>query len=253
MRLVLLGGEVAHSRSPAIHSAALAHAGLTGEYTVRSVDRSGVVAAADELRVGKLDGANVTMPHKSFAATLCDHLDHDAALGRAANTLAMRQGVLVGWNTDVTALRAAAGEVAGRPVLILGAGGAAAAALVAFCSAAVLIAARRPESAARIAADVLPSARPVPWGAVHPGALVVNATPLGMHGEPLPGGVVEEASALIDLPYAPEPTPAVLAARRLGIPCTDGLEVLVGQAAESFRIWTGLEAPVEVLRAAARR
>jgi shikimate dehydrogenase len=105
------------------------------------VDRSGVVAAIEELRIGELDGANVTMPHKSFAATLCDHLDHDAALGGAVNTLAMRQGVLVGWTTDVTALSAAAGEVAGRTVLILGAGGAAAAALVAFRDGAVLVAA----------------------------------------------------------------------------------------------------------------
>ena len=72
---------------------------------------------------------------------------------------------------------------------------------------------------------------------------MVNATPLGMHGEALPPGVVEEAAGLIDLPYGAEPTPAVAAARRLGRPAADGLDVLVAQAALSFRLWTGRGGP----------
>jgi len=253
MRLVLLGNPVAHSRSPAIHSAALAHLGIAGEYLARRVDAGGVADAVGELRSGALDGANVTMPHKRLAARLCDRLDADAAAGRATNTLAIRDGELCGWNTDVAALRSvASGRPGERTVLVLGAGGAAAAALVAFSADRVWVAARRPDAAARHARQLCPSARAVAWGMAVPGALVVNATPIGMRGERLPEAVLAAAGGLIDLPYAAEATPACAAARRLGINCVDGIDLLVAQAAESFRIWTGVEAPVEVMREAAR-
>ena len=254
MKLVLLGDPVGHSRSPAIHTAALAQLDITGEYLARAVDRAGLHAAAEELRAGVLDGANVTMPHKRSAATLCDRLDRDAAASRAANTLAMRDGTLVGWNTDVAALRVAGGRAEPeRPILILGAGGAAAAALAAFHDAPmVLISARRPGAADHLIRELESSAIPVPWGTVEPDAVVVNATSLGMNDDALPQGVVEEASMLIDLPYGPVPTPASRAALAAGIPCVDGVDLLVAQAAESFRIWTGAEPPLDVMRTAAR-
>lgn len=252
MRLVVLGNPVTRSRSPAIHRAALEAVGITGDYVAREVDESGVDAALAELRAGELDGANVTMPHKRLAASRCDRLDGDAAAGGVANTLAMREGMLVGWNTDVGAIRAASppGE---RTVLVLGAGGAAAAALVAFGDSPLAVSARRPDAALALAERIAPSARSIPWGTPQPGALVVNATAIGMRGESLPHGIVEAASGLIDLPYSDSPTPACLAAQRRGIPWVDGLELLVAQAAASFLIWTGVEAPIAVMRAAARR
>jgi len=253
MRLVLLGNPVAHSRSPAIHSAALAHLGIAGEYRARRVDEAGLGTAAAEVRSGALDGANVTMPYKRVAAGLCDHLDADAAASGVVNTLTMGDGMLGGWNTDVGALRAAAGGSCGdRTILVLGSGGAAAAALVALGGDQVAISARRTVTAAHLADRLCPSARLVPWGTAVPGALVVNTTPLGMRGERLPEGVVEAAGGLIDLPYADSDTPACAAARRLGIGCVDGIDLLVAQAAGSFRIWTGLEPPIAVMEAAAR-
>ena len=136
-------------------------------------------------------------------------------------------------------------------MLVLGTGGAAAAALVAFDGSRLYVAGRRPGAGPALAAAVGVAAAEVPWGRPLPGALVVNATPLGMEEEALPAGVVEEASGLIDLPYGAGPTPAVAEARRRGLPVAGGLEVLVAQAALSFRIWTGREAAVEVMRRAA--
>jgi len=92
----------------------------------------------------------------------------------------------------------------------------------------------------------------LPWGTGWAGAVVVNATPLGMEGESLPGGILDGAVGLIDMAYGAEPTPAVEHARRRGIPVADGLDVLVAQAAISFTWWTGVPAPIEVMRAAAR-
>ena len=160
------------------------------------------------------------------------------------------------WGTTPTSggLRLArewAGIPAAAPVLVLGAGGAAAAALVAFAGSSLIVATRRRGGGA--GAGRLPG-RPGAGGALGgagPGGVVVNATPLGMQGEALPPGVVEEARGLIDLPYGAEATPAVATARRRGLPVADGLEVLVAQAALSFRLWTGREAPLDVMRRAA--
>lgn len=249
MRLCLLGDPVAHSLSPAIHTAALTACGLQGEYTARRVGAVGFAAAIAEIRVGALDGANVTMPHKSAAHATCDAWSSEAERSGAVNTLALRDGHLMGWNTDVLGLRRLLGDLPRAPVLVLGAGGAAAAALLAVGPGA-RVAARRGAAAAAIAARL--EATPHPWGVPLTGATVINATPLGMHGEPLPGGVVREASALVDLAYGPAPTPAVRMAAEHGIAVVDGQAVLVAQAADAFEIWTGMPAPVEVMAAAAR-
>ncbi|MBM3695962.1 MAG: shikimate dehydrogenase [Actinobacteria bacterium] len=255
MRLVLLGDPVAHSRSPAIHRAALAAVGLEGSYEARRVDAAGVYRACAEIRAGTLAGANVTMPHKRVAAAAADRLDPAAAACGAVNTLAGDEGEVWGYNTDVGGLRLArewAGIPPGGPVLVLGGGGAAAAALVAFAGVPLAVATRCPGAGGALAAARGIRAAEVAWGQPAPGALLVNATTLGMHGEPLPLVLVEEAAGLIDLPYGEAATPAVRQARERGLPVADGLEVLVAQAALSFRIWTGCEAPVAVMRRAAR-
>lgn len=256
MRLALLGDPVGHSRSPAIHQAALAAAGIEGRYEARRVDSLGVYQACSEIRAGTLSGANVTMPHKRTAAAAADRLAPDAARCGAVNTLVAESGEVVGHNTDVGGLHLArewAGISPGSPVLVLGAGGAAAAALVAFAGCELSVATRRGGAGRDLGAALGIPAREVAWGEPVAGVIVVNATPLGMHGEPLPPGVVEEAAGLIDLPYGAERTPAVSAARRLGRPTADGLDVLVAQAALSFRLWTGVAADVGAMRRAAGR
>ena len=105
MRLVLLGDPVGHSRSPAIHRAALAAAGIEGRYEARRVDAAGVYRACAEIRAGDLAGANVTMPHKRTAAAAADRLAPEAARCGAVNTLVAEDGEVVGHNTDVGGLR----------------------------------------------------------------------------------------------------------------------------------------------------
>jgi len=255
VRLVLLGDPVGHSRSPAIHNAALAAVGIEGRYTARRVDEQGVYLACSEIRAGNLHGANVTMPHKLVAAAAADRLFPAAERSRAVNTFLLEDGEVVGENTDVGGLLRAwdrADLPHHVPVLVLGGGGAAAAAFVALEGAALNVATLPAGDGTKLAESLGVEAREVPWGQVIDGAVVVNATPLGMAGESLPPGIVEAAAGLFDLPYGPETTRAVETARNSGIPVADGIDLLVAQASLSFTLWTGLEAPLATMESVAR-
>ncbi|MCJ7725677.1 MAG: hypothetical protein MUP76_04730, partial [Acidimicrobiia bacterium] len=220
-----------------------------GSDRTHRVDSAGLAAGVNDLRAGRVDGANVTMPHKAAAAAMADFADALVTATGAANSLRRSPtapGMVEATNTDVGGLRTAA-EAAGISLdgtfLVLGGGGAARAAVAAFGHARVLLSSRSPSS----------GPYPVlPWGDGWSGAVVVNATPLGMAGEALPEGVLDTAAGLIDMAYGATPTPAVAAGRRRGIPVADGLDVLVAQAAISFTWWTGLPAPLEVMQIAAR-
>jgi len=253
VRLVVLGDPVAHSLSPLLHTVALAATGITGEYTARRVDHIGLGDAVAEIRTGALSGANVTMPHKEAAAGLCDRLAGPAVRIGAVNTLVKVGGEVVGHTTDVDGVRLAwtwAGLPDDAPVLLLGAGGAAAAACVALAGRVVMVSTRRPEAADALVDRIGDGVSAVPWGTGVAGAVVVNATPLGMHGEPLPVAVLADAAGLLDMAYGTRTTPAAAAVSGRGLPVADGPTMLLGQAVESFRLWTGRVAPVAAMRAA---
>ena len=254
MKLVLLGDPVEHSRSPAIHAAALDASGIGGSYVARRVDRAGMVSAVAEIRYGALDGANVTMPHKETAFSLVDRVSEHGLRAGAINTIAHQSGMAAGDNTDIDGLRmvwAAAALNTEAPILILGSGGAAAAALVALAERRISIAARTPEAAEALLRRTRVDGGVVEWGTAIAGAVVVNATPIGMSGKSLPVGIIEAAVGLVDLPYAAAPTPAVVSAGEHGMPFADGRDVLVAQAAASFELWAGVAAPLQAMRAAA--
>jgi shikimate dehydrogenase len=258
VKLAVLGDPVSHSKSPAIHNAALAAVGLAGTYEARKVDDRGVRAAFDEVRSGVLTGFNVTMPHKGLAAELCDRLDLDASRAGSVNTVARIEGAVWGFSTDVGGILDAWGELpADGPVLVLGAGGAAAAACVALSNRPIYLAARRFGAGADLAQRLAVrgpeiTIGEVQWGVPVIGSVVVNCTPLGMKGESLPEDVLAAANGLLDMAYGSTVTPAVLAARGMGRKVVEGIDLLVSQAARSFAIWTGLVPPLEVMRKAAK-
>jgi shikimate dehydrogenase len=219
-QIALLGHPVALSRSPRMQNAAFAAAGLDWRYTAFDVED--VVAAVGALRTLGFAGANVTIPHKQAVVAACDEADGDAV-----NTLVFADGTVCGFNTDREIL---AGIDAAR-ACVLGAGG-----------------------AARTLAPALPAdtryfSRSGEWPPDAAGCdLIVNATPVRdeLLVEPEPGQTV------VDLAYGPAETALVAAARRAGCPVVDGLEALVRQGAASFRLWTGVEAPLDAMRAAVR-
>jgi shikimate dehydrogenase len=251
VRLAVLGDPIDHSLSPSLHRAALAAAGIPGTYETLRVDDAGFAAAAEDIRAGRLDGANVTMPHKGRAYRAADICAPGARRARAVNHLSRVGDRIAGHNTDIAGIQIAwrqAGLPAGS-ALILGAGGAAAAALLALEGRPLHLSARRADSAAELVASVGVDCEVVPWGAGMPGATLVNATPLGMHGESLPAETMAGIAGLFDMAYGRDDTPAVTTALRRGIPVAAGPDMLIGQAAESFRLWTGREPDLRAMRA----
>lgn len=269
--LVLLGHPVAHSRSPAIQTAALAALGLDRRYRAIDVPPSALAEALGLLDDAGVRGGNVTVPHKLAVIPACDRLTDEARLVGAVNTLTWeRDGirVLEGHNTDALGLgRALAedvGALTGARAVLVGTGGAARAAAVALtrAGARVTVAGRRAEAASELAdvvarlggpTDVVDLADAELLAArVAAARIVVNATTLGMHGEHLPAAceALGAGQVAYDLVYGVT-TPFVAAARAAGAAAHDGLGMLVHQAAAALERWTGVAAPVGVMRAAA--
>ncbi len=223
-RLVgLLGQPVAGSLSPRMQNAAFAARALDWAYVASEVAPEGLGDAVAGLGALGFVGANVTVPHKEAVVAFCDEADGDAV-----NTLVLRDGRVLGFNTDKEIV---AGIEATR-VCLIGAGGAAKALLPA------------------LSGDVRVFSRSGEWPPDASGRdLIVNATPVRdeLLVEPRP------EQAVVDLAYSADgrPTALVVAAREAGCRLVvDGLEALVRQGAASFRLWTGVEPPVEAMRAA---
>ena len=226
----------------------------SGSYELIEADDDLLLATLELMRGGEFDGLNITMPLKGAAARLMDGLTPVAARARSVNTVTVDGSRLTGHTSDGLAF---AGILAEEPfsqastVYLLGAGGSARAVAAAVSDGVELcVSARRPEAARSLADEF--DARVVRWGAAVDGSVVVNCTPLGMHGESIPDAVLRAAGGLVDLPYGTEPTPSVRVARRLALPVVDGGEFLMRQAIESFRLWTGANVPlgdvIEALR-----
>jgi shikimate dehydrogenase len=248
---------VAHSASPQIHSAAFAAAGVDAVYVALDVHPDDLGEAVRGLRAVGCLGVNVTVPHKVSVLDHADVVSDETRAVGAANTLHWRDGRLVADNTDALGLERSLREDVGvRPgdqVLVYGAGGAARAAAVALgrLQAAVRVRARRAAAAAAI--DDLARAHGARDGDPRrPPRVVVNATPLGLHGEALPDDLMALGPGQVALDLVYRPTPFLAAARAGGAIAVDGLGMLVGQAALAFERWTGLPAPIEAMRAAAR-
>lgn len=260
----VIGDPVRHSLSPAMHNAAFEAAGLDWIYVAFEVPRGRGGAAVVAMRDLGIAGLNVTMPHKADAASSCDELSDAAARLGSVNTVLRRgDGTLYGDSTDgeglVRSLVEEDVELEGRSVLVIGAGGAARAIVPSLdhAGARVTVSARRPEPAREVAALTggVTAAYERLGDAVAGADVVVNATPLGMAGEapPFDSGCLETRHTVVDLVYDPAETPLLEAAAARGCRTVAGLGMLVHQGALAFTLWTGEEAPVEVMREAASR
>ena len=260
-RLGVLGWPVAHSRSPAMHNAALAELGLSDwryqalpvpaelfEQTTRALGGSGFV------------GANVTIPHKRAALALADSASEAARSIGAANTLTFASdGAIAAENTDAPGLIAALDEpLAGKRALVLGAGGSARAAVWALREAGareVLICNRTRERAERLADDLGASVVAAP----QPADVLVNCTSVGLQAASdeleqlgLDAARLGDYALVVDLVYRGGATELVRAAHERSARTVDGIDVLVAQGALSLELWTGRAAPRGTMEDAAR-
>ncbi len=236
-RLAVLGYPVGHSRSPAMHSAALAELGLA-EWSYEAIE---VAPDAFEARARAMPGegflgANVTVPHKSAALSLADELSETAREIGAANTLVFAGGEIRAENTDADGLLRSLLLREGAEVEVW----------------------NRTELRSQHLCEEL-GGEPVVDPKQGAYELIVNSTAVGLGGEdpfaelPLELGGFSPRQTVVDMVYGGEQTALLRAADAAGAGIVDGIEILVQQGALSFEIWTGRRAPVETMRAAARR
>lgn len=240
-RLAVLGNPISHSRSPQIHGAMLEMSGLEGTYERILADREVLAETIAGLRSGTWNGLNITVPLKIDAAGMADRLSPRTELSGSVNTMFLDGAEVRGESTDSVTFEELFKQspfASMESVLILGSGGSAAAALASVDEGRrVLISGR---NGARVQEFVSRfGCGEVAWGSGVPGALVINATTIGMGGEVLPGEAMGMAGGVIDLPYREQTTPTTQWAVELGIPHVDGHEFLLRQAIASFRLWTG--------------
>lgn len=281
IRLGVFGDPVAQSLSPQMQNAALKQCKIDMRYVRFQVAPGELREALPLIRDLDLVGVNLTVPHKIAASDLMDDLDPEAAEIGAVNTIVVRDGRLVGFNTDAAgfarALRSEFSvDLRDLRVLLLGAGGAARAIAVQCARAQcerLAIVARDVEKAEALTTLVRsaftgprvlgPVARleVVPWresalrSQLEHTDLVVNATPLGLQPndpEVLPVTLLQPHLFVFDTVYAARPTRLVKNATEAGARAIDGLPMLLQQGARAFEIWFQREAPVEVMRQALR-
>jgi len=263
----LIGAPIAHSASPAMHEYAAAALGVRCHYQlieVAGADRQGLSTLLEGVRRLGFAGVNVTYPYKEAVVDLLDELAPKAAVMAAVNTVVVRDGRLIGHNTDTTGFeRAAAPLVAqsGRGVVaLIGAGGVGKA--IAFALANLDVAGLRIFDTQRARAEKLASLLPAGktitvvdsveqalYGAVG----VVNGTPIGMlpnRSTPVPDPLLHAGLWVADAVYSPLWTPLLKAAKARGARVLLGRELAVYQAADAFELFTGLAPSTEVMGAA---
>jgi shikimate dehydrogenase len=267
MRVGLIGYPLGHSLSPRFQQPAFDALGINARYDLWPLPPEAVAEHVAGLRQLDALGCNVTVPHKELVVRLADETTATVTRLGAANTLVrLTDGRLLADNTDVYGFERSLSEagvaVRGETVIILGAGGAARAVLAVAAdqgAAHLIIANRHPERAARLIADLALGDRalavPLTEADLAPHLatcrLLVNATSLGWHGDdsPLPIAGLTAGAAVYDLTY--RETFLLRDARARGLLGIDGLRMLVYQGARSFELWTGRDAPVAIMQAAA--
>ncbi len=271
-RLVgLLGYPVEHSLSPVMHNAAFRVAGLDWHYTLQQTQPENLGTTIRRGVAEGYEGWNITVPHKERMVAYLDEAELEVKATGACNTVRLEDGRLVGYNTDVAGFLAGLEEVGGIPegsrVVLLGAGGAARAVAWALATSGhnVVVLARNASQASSLAHSLLVTASlSIESGSLDTTTLdatldsvnlLVNCTPAGMwpniEAMPLPDTLNLPAHLLVyDLVYRPRPTRFLIKAAKAGCRTQDGLAMLVRQGASAFEIWTGLRAPVEVMRQA---
>jgi shikimate dehydrogenase len=263
--LGLTGFPLSHSLSPKLHNAALAAAGLEGSYSLFPVDPAHpdeLAALLGRVRSGEIHGLNVTIPHKQSVLPLLDELSETATAIGAVNTIYLRNGRLIGDNTDAAGFwEDVSSKLETRysifenrkSALVLGAGGSARAVVFALQAHGwnVSVAARRIEQAQALVTEFGLQAAYDIDPPISNFDLLVNTTPLGMTPDTATcawEGDFPPKAFVYDLIYNPPETLLIKRARAAGLQASNGLGMLIEQAALAFELWTGHKADRHAMR-----
>lgn len=268
LRLAVIGDPIAHSKSPVMHNAALTALGIEGEYIPLHVSRQDLGQAISRMKELGFRGINVTIPHKLDVMAYVDELDESAAKIGAVNTIVNDNGYLTGYNTDgIGYVRSLKDEthvnLRGKSIMVLGAGGAARGIVQALAQEEpkTIIIANRTEDRAIQLAEEWNSA-----GNIHGIAMdkyttvlsgmdiVINTTSIGMHPymdqSPIEPEYIPTGIIVSDLIYNPLTTDLLKRSQGRGCIIHGGLGMFVNQGAYALEYWTGMTAPIDIMRQA---
>ena len=267
-KVALIGKPLRRRHSAVMHDAAFHHFGIDARYEIRELEPADLEGFVTTARGPEWLGFQVTAPYKRDVIAYCDRVDPEAAeIGAVNSVLRQRDGLLIGFNTDMVGFVRSVGEDLGRSleeaeVVVAGAGGAARAVVVGCLRAGaerVVVGNRTPETAEQLAENIDPT-RVVGVGSGSPrfiealgsADLAVNATTVGMAVPDLPfdPDLLPGGAAVFDLIYLPPETALLAAARRRGLPAVNGAGMLVAQAEAAFERWTGVAGAGPVMRTA---
>ncbi len=263
----LLGYQIKHSFSPAMHSAAFKALGIKAEYRLFEKKPKELTDFFKKLRSGSIEGLNVTIPYKEEALRYLDEISQEAELIGAVNTILVKGESLIGYNTDgsgfVLSLRKEAGiSPQDKKIVIIGAGGASRAISVHLArekAANIILSDIIPDKAEKLASHIRKNISRVKVSTVKKEKLnsgvraadiLINATPVGMKpNDPLPidPRILHPRLLVCDLIYNPPKTKLLTEAEKIGAKTLNGLGMLLYQGALAFAIWTGREAPIEIM------
>lgn len=256
----VVGNPIGHSLSPIIHNAAFKEKGLNALYLAfESEDIEGCIKG---MRALPIKGMSVTIPYKTDVIPLLDEVDQLAEAIGAVNTVVNNNCRLIGYNTDAMGAFSALEEVVnveGKSCIIIGAGGAARAIgyILKKNNVEIIIANRSKERGLELSYELNSQFISLDEVDNKPADILINTTPLGMspHTDlcPVPEQVLKKGMVVMDIVYNPIKTKLLSMAEGNGCVTINGLSMFVNQAAEQFRLWTGQEAPVEVMKEAAEK
>jgi shikimate dehydrogenase len=266
----IIGDPIEHSLSPLLHNSAFAHLNMNYSYIAFKVPKPDLKASVESLKKIKASGFNVTLPHKVNIIEYLDFLSDEAKLAGAVNTVNNENGKFVGYNTDIhgliTPIEERKIDFKDIEVLIMGAGGSCRAALLGLSKkkdiAKITIVNRDKEKLNEVielgkalGLECFPldynnekKLNEVSFNS----HLIINTTSIGLNNEssPLRSKFMRKGSFVFDIVYRPLYTDLLKKAQEAGSNLIFGYEMLIHQAAKSFKIWTGRDAPIDVMKKA---
>jgi shikimate dehydrogenase len=264
----IIGDPIEHTVSPGMQNAAFQASGEDFIYLPFRVKREDLEKAVQGMRALNLRGLNVTIPHKVAVMPFLDEIDPLAEKIGAVNTILNKEGILKGYNTDASgfldALLAERVDPSGKRIVILGSGGAARsiACSLAEKGATLFVLNRHPASAVDLAdrihrywgkrIEALEMTENNLQNALAGADILVNTTSLGMIPKPelspVPSGLIKPGTIVFDIVYNPLKTRLLRDAEKRGARIITGIEMLVRQGAAAFYLWTGKEAPLDIMK-----
>lgn len=264
LKFCLIGDPVEHSLSPIIMNTLFKKHNLNAIYFTCRVRTENLEEAVKGIKALDIRGFNVTMPHKISVMEYLDEISTDSKIIGAVNTVFNKRNKLIGYNTDWLAMKKILENYRSKILnrcVILGAGGTARASLFAvskFCNEVVIVnrTYKKALKLVKIYKEFIPNLTAEKFNistlkkVIPQSDLIINATPLGMDGKtsPIPSEIISSDMIVVDLIYKPLKTPLLKYAEEKGSIIIDGLWILLYQALEGFKIWTGLRPDIGNLR-----